>query len=161
MELQSQSNSTDTGKVQDELKHSVPILSSTHSKGIHKCYHGGCGRNGCCQQVVESASDAYALACERRQTFSGHKSMLNRLYSNFTADVDNALLFLHRKIYWLKRHGREIYLSVSFIDVIWLRPWSKSAGWEPGIFQCIGFSSCNFGSYHCLATQLNVSMVIM
>ena len=103
-----------TGKVQDELKHSTPILSSTHSKGIHKCFHGGCGRKGCCQQVSEGASDAYALACERRQTFSGHKSMLNRLYSNFTADVDNALLFLHRKRYWLTRHGREIYFSASF-----------------------------------------------
>ena len=43
MELQSQSNTTDTEIVQDELKHSAPILSSTHSKGIHKCFHGGMG----------------------------------------------------------------------------------------------------------------------
>ena len=43
MELQSQSNSTDTEIVQDELKHSAPILSSTHSEEIHKCFHGGCG----------------------------------------------------------------------------------------------------------------------
>ena len=35
MELQSQSNSTDIEIVQDELKHSAPILSSTHSNGIH------------------------------------------------------------------------------------------------------------------------------
>ena len=34
MELQSQSNSTDTEIVQDELKHSAPILSSTHSMGV-------------------------------------------------------------------------------------------------------------------------------
>ena len=73
----------------------------------------GCGRKGCCQQVSEGASDAYALACGR-QTFSVHKSMLTRFYSNFTADVDNALLFIHKKRYWLTRHGREIYLSVSF-----------------------------------------------
>ena len=99
MELQSQPNSTDTEIVQDGLKHSASILSCTHSKGIHKCFHGGCGRKGCCQQVSEAASDAYSLACEHGQTFSGHKSMLNRLYLNFTADVDNALLFLHRKIY--------------------------------------------------------------
>ena len=94
MELQSQSNSTDTEIVQDELKHSALILSSTHSKVIHKCFHGGCERKGCCQPVSECASDAYALAYELRQTFSGHKSMLNRLYSNFTADVDNALLLM-------------------------------------------------------------------
>ena len=99
MELQSQSNSTDIEIVQDELKHSAPILSSTHSNGIHICFHGGCGRKACCQQVSEGASDAYALACEHRQTFSGHKSMLSRLYLNFTADVDNELLFLHRKRY--------------------------------------------------------------
>ena len=43
MELQSQSNPTDTEIVQDELKHSAPILSGTHSKGIHKCFHGGYG----------------------------------------------------------------------------------------------------------------------
>ena len=98
MELHSQSNSTDTEIVQDELKHSASILKSTHSKGIHKCFHGGCGRKGCCQQV-SGASDVYVLACEHRQTFLGHKSMLNRLYLNFTADVDNALLVLHRKRY--------------------------------------------------------------
>ena len=100
MELQSQSNTTDTEIVQDELKHSaLRGLSGTHSKGIHKCFHGGCGRKGCCQQVAEGASDAYDLACERRQKISEHNSMLNRLYSNFTADVDNALLFFHRKRY--------------------------------------------------------------
>ena len=43
MELQSQSNSTDIEIVQDELKHSAPILSGTNSKGIHKGFHGGCG----------------------------------------------------------------------------------------------------------------------
>ena len=72
MELQSQSNSTDTEIGQNELKHSAPILCSTHSKGIHKSFHGGCGRKGCCHQVAEGASDAYALACEHRQTFSEH-----------------------------------------------------------------------------------------
>ena len=67
IELQSQSNSTDTEIVQDELKHSAPIPSSTHSKGIHKCFHGGCGRKGCLQQVSDGVSDAYALACEHRK----------------------------------------------------------------------------------------------
>ena len=43
MELQSQSNSRDTEIVQDEQKHSAPILSGTHSKGIHKCFQEGCG----------------------------------------------------------------------------------------------------------------------
>ena len=43
MELQSPSNSTDTEIVQDELKHFSLILSRTHAKGIHKCFHGGCG----------------------------------------------------------------------------------------------------------------------
>ena len=62
--------------------------------------HGGYGRKGCCQQVSEAASDAYSLACEHRQTFSGHKSMLNRLYLNFTADVDNALLFLQSNFFY-------------------------------------------------------------
>ena len=112
MNLQSQSNSTDTEIFQDEIEHSAPILSSTHSKEINKCFRGGCERK-CCQKVSEGTSDAYALACEHRQAFSGHKSMLNRLYSNFTADVDNALLFIHRKIYWLTIHGRENYLNVS------------------------------------------------
>ena len=51
MELQSQSNSTDTEIVQDELKHSAPVLSVTHSKGIHKCFHEGCG-----SKVVASKS---------------------------------------------------------------------------------------------------------
>ena len=51
MELQSQSNSTDTEIVQDEQKHSAPVLSGTHSKGIHKCFHGGCG-----SKVVASKS---------------------------------------------------------------------------------------------------------
>ena len=92
-----QKNKKKTEIVQDELKHSAPILTSTHSKGIHKCFHGGSGRKGCCQQVSGGAPDAYVLACEHRHTFSGHKSMLNRLYLNFTADVDNA--FLHRKRY--------------------------------------------------------------
>ena len=74
----------------------------------------GLWEQGCCQQVSEGASDAYSLACEHRYTFSGHKSMLNSLYSNFTADVDNVLLILHRKRYQLTRQGREIYLCVSF-----------------------------------------------
>ena len=74
----------------------------------------GCGRKGCCQQVSEVVSDAYVLACEHRQTFSGHKSVLNRLHSNFTADAGNALPFLFRKIDQLTRHGRKVYLSVSF-----------------------------------------------
>ena len=62
MELQSQSNSTDTETVQDELTHSTLWgLSGTHSKGIHKCFHGGLW-----EQVSEGDSDAYALACEHR-----------------------------------------------------------------------------------------------
>ena len=136
MELQSQSNSTDTEIVQHELKYSAPILSSTHSKGIHKCFHGGCGRKGRCQQVSEGTSDAYALACERRQTFSGHKLMLNRLYSNFTADVNNALLFFHKKRYWLTRHGREIFPSVSFhrCHLASSIREANQLGSEPGIF---------------------------
>ena len=139
MELQSQSNSTDAELGQDELKHSPPILSSTHSKGIQKCFHGGCRRNVCCHQVSKGASDAYTLACERRQTFSGHKSILNRLYSNFTADMDNALLSLHREIYWLMHKTRTRNLSQCFFS-------STSSGFvheanqlgsEPGIFHCI------------------------
>ena len=51
MELQSQSNSTDTEIVQDEQKHSAPVLSGTHSKGINKRFHGGCG-----SKVVASKS---------------------------------------------------------------------------------------------------------
>ena len=100
MGLQSQPNSTHMEAFQDELKHSAPILSGTHSNGIHKCFHVGCGSKGCCQQVSEGDSDAYALACAERN-FSGHKLMLNSLYSNFTADVGNALLFLHRKRFLL------------------------------------------------------------
>ena len=109
----------------------------------------GCGRKGCCQQVSEGASDAYALACERRQTFSGHKSMQNRLYSNFTADVDNALLFLHRKRYWLTRHGREIYLSVSF-HRCHLASSVKQISWDQsrGIFQCIYIKLRGHGFEH-------------
>ena len=43
MELQSQSNSTDTEIVQDKLEHSAPVPSDAHSKGIHKCFHWDCG----------------------------------------------------------------------------------------------------------------------
>ena len=95
MKLHSQTNSSKTEMVQDELKHSAPILSSTHSKGIHLMFPWGLWGKGYYQQVSEDASDASALACVCRQTFSGHKSK----YLNFTADVDNALLFLHSKIY--------------------------------------------------------------
>ena len=61
MELQSQSNSIDTEIVQDELKHSAPVLRGTHSKGIHKMFPWGLWEQGCCQQVSEGASGAYAL----------------------------------------------------------------------------------------------------
>ena len=114
MKLHSQANSSNTEIVQGELKHSARILSSTHSKCIHLMFPWGLWGKGCYQQVSEDASDAYALACECRQTFAGHTSMLNRLYLNFTADADNALLFLHSKIYWLTIHGGEIYINVSF-----------------------------------------------
>ena len=82
MKLQSQPNFTDTELVQNVQKHSAPILSATHSKGVHKYFHVGCVSKGCCQQVSEGVSDMDALACEHRETFSGHKSMLNSLYSN-------------------------------------------------------------------------------
>ena len=67
MELQSQSNSTNTEIVQDELKHSAPVLRGTHSKGIHKVSMGLC-EQGCCQQVSEGVTDAYALACEQLES---------------------------------------------------------------------------------------------
>ena len=51
MELQSHSNSTDTEIVQDELNYSAPVLRGTRSKGIHKCFHVGCG-----SKVVASKS---------------------------------------------------------------------------------------------------------
>ena len=114
MEVQSQQHSTDTEIVWNELKHYATMLSATHSKGIQKSFHGGCGSKGCCQQVYEGASDAYALACEHRETFSPPQLMLNSSHSNFTADVENALLFCRRKRYLLTRHRRDIYLSVSF-----------------------------------------------
>ena len=62
MELQSQSNSTDTEIIQDELNHCAAILISTHSKGIPKCFHRVVGGK-VVWQVSEGASDAYALAC--------------------------------------------------------------------------------------------------
>ena len=86
------------------------------------------------QQVPEDALDAYALACECRQTFSGNKSMLNRLYLNFTADVDNALLFLHSKDTSSQDTDEIFILMFLFINVIWLRPRSKSAGVRAGNF---------------------------
>ena len=83
---------------------------------------------GCCQQVSEGASDASALAREHRQTFSGHKSMLNSLYSNFTAGVDNALLCSSIGKYTSSQDKDEKFIFVFlFIDDIWLRPRSKSA----------------------------------
>ena len=128
MELQSQSNSTDTEIVQDELKHSAPIPSSTHSKGGYKCLHGGCGRKGCCKQVSEGASDAYAQACDidklfqdanRCKTDCTQTSLLMwimRCCSSIGKNTgsQDMLLFLQRKRYWLSRHGQKNYLSVSF-----------------------------------------------
>ena len=80
----------------------------------------------------------YALTCEHRWTFSGYKSTLNNLYSNFTADVDNAWLFLHRKRVLAHKTKTRIFLFFIFvflfIDVIWLRPRSKSAGLGAGNF---------------------------
>ena len=64
VELQSQPNSTDREIVDNELKHSAPILSIAHSKGILKWFHGDCGDKSCCLQDSEFASDAYALASE-------------------------------------------------------------------------------------------------
>ena len=54
--------------------------------------------------------------------------MLNSLYSDFTADVDNALLFLHRKYTSSQDTDEKFILVFLFIDVIWLRPRSKSVG---------------------------------
>ena len=46
MELQSQSNSTDTEIVQEEQEQSAPVLRGTHSEEIHK--------NKCFQEDYES-----------------------------------------------------------------------------------------------------------
>ena len=82
----------------------------------------------------ECASEA--LACEHRLTFSGHESMLNSLDSNFTADMDNALLFLHRKCAGAQDMDEEIIFVFLLMDVIWLCCEANQLGSEQGIFQC-------------------------
>ena len=110
MELQSHPNSIGMEAFQDDLKHSAPIVSGTHSNGIDTCFHGCCWSKFCWQQVPDGALDACLLTYEHRETFSGHKSMLKMLYSNSTADVDNALVSPYEKIL----AHREIHLSISF-----------------------------------------------
>ena len=49
--------------------------------------------------------------------------MLNTLYSNGTADVDNALLFFIEKDTSSKDNDEKIIFVILFIDVTWLCPW--------------------------------------
>ena len=76
---------------------------------------------GCCHEVSEGASGAYALACEYRYTLSGNNSMLTTLYSNFIADVDDALLFLIERD-TSSQDKDEKFIIVIFFDVTRLCP---------------------------------------
>ena len=75
--------------------------------------------------------------------------MLNGLYSNFTIDVDNALLFLHRqKTLAHKTLTRNLSscffssMSPGFVCE------ANQLGPEPGIFQCIYILQGGHGFEH-------------
>ena len=78
----------------------------------------------------------FTRTCEDRETFSGHTSMLKCLYSNSTANGNNVLLLLHRKIYTCSEDTNEkLILVFLFISCVSWAPgrefWSElTSNWE-------------------------------